>query len=158
RERTRPERVDPALVVADRRLLAVPGAARHQRAASRPRHVVPGERLESVLAVMRPNVPEAPAEQGLADDLHHTPAGSSAGCSTGAGMGTGSSFGTTSISRSVSGSPMSICPRDRGYEEARTEKRRNPPNSWSVPGEVGAKLPVAGRLPGRAPQVEIRVR
>src|SRR5262249_57946908 len=101
------ERVDAALGVADGRLGPVRGAVRDEWSASGPRHVVPGERLEPVLAVVRPHVPEAPAEHGLANDLHHTPDGSSTGCSTGAAVGTGSSFWTTSISRSVSGSPMS---------------------------------------------------
>jgi hypothetical protein len=58
-----------------------------------------------VLVLVAPDVPEPPADDGLGVDFAHAGTGSSAG--TSAGAGTGSSSGVISISRSVSGAPIS---------------------------------------------------
>ena len=70
--------------------------------------MVPRERLEPVLVSVEPDVPKSPPEDGLGRELAHAGTGCSTGSSTGAGAGTGSSTGVISISRSVSGRPISI--------------------------------------------------
>jgi hypothetical protein len=54
------------------------------------------------------DVPEPPPNDRLGRELTHAGTGSSTGSTTGDGPGTGSSSGMISISRSVSGTPMSI--------------------------------------------------
>jgi hypothetical protein len=113
-ELPRLQSVDAAFVAPNRRRPAVYGALRLEPNSSRPAHVMPRERLEPVLVLVRPDMPEPPPHDRLGTDLAQArhPAydgtGSSTGSSAGAGIGTGSSSGAISISRSVSGAPISI--------------------------------------------------
>src|SRR5215207_7864554 len=108
RERARPERVDAAFVVVDGGGVPMERAACLESPHGRPAHVVPGEGFEPVLIAVEPDVPKPPPDDWLGRELTHAGAGSSTGSTTGAGAGTGSSNGVISISRSVSGTPMSI--------------------------------------------------
>jgi hypothetical protein len=97
-------------VIARGREAAVHGARGLEAAARRPHDVVGRERFEAVPVGVRSDLPEPPAHDGFVQELGHDATGSSTGDSTGTstGVGTGSSSGYTTISRSVSGAPISI--------------------------------------------------
>src|SRR5215475_4774190 len=107
-ELARLEGVDAALVVVDGSGVPMERTARLEPPHRRPAHVVPGKRFQPVLVTVEPDVPEPPPEDRVDRDLGHVATGSSTGSSTGAGVGTGSSSGMISISRSVSGRPISM--------------------------------------------------
>jgi hypothetical protein len=108
RERARPERVDAAFVIVHRGRAPMERAARLESPLGRPAHVMPGEGFEPVLVTMESDVPQPPPKDRLSRERPHAGTGSWIGSSTGAGSGTGSSTGVISISRSVSGRPISI--------------------------------------------------
>src|SRR4029453_8743473 len=107
-ELARPECVDAALVVVDWSSVPMGRAARLEPPHRGPAHVVPGKRFQPILVTVDPDVPEPPPEDRVDRDPGHVATGSSTGSSTGAGVGTGSSSGMISISRSVSGRPISM--------------------------------------------------
>jgi hypothetical protein len=134
RERARPERVDAAFVVVDRGRVPMERAAGLESPLWRPAHVVPGEGFEAVFITVKSDMPETPRENGLARERAHAGTGSWTGSSIGAGSGTGSSSGVISISRSVSGRPMSIdetveraAARQVGCAQQILLRKRHPP-------------------------------